>query len=164
MGPYLDIKPPEYCFDPAPLDTDYASKNHFPFLRAALTENIHGLEHSNCFNPRDMGLPWPTTFPAAVQSQHWREAQEAVRELMEQIHSTARIKDHETKQCDNVYDEKRRKRDLLIIDTAASSAISLFPAANGTQARTLAKATLLVFLHDGGRNTSHKHKGNADHV
>lgn len=32
-----------------------------------------------------MGLPWPTTFSAAVQSIHWRHAEAAAKEMLEQI-------------------------------------------------------------------------------
>ncbi|KAE8393003.1 isoprenoid synthase domain-containing protein [Aspergillus alliaceus] len=146
MGSHLDIKPVEYIFDPAPLDTGYTSKGYFTFLEDAKSGKIRGLEESHCFDPRDMGLPWPTTFPATVQSKHWRSAEEAAKEFLGAIRSVSASKEPQSTTSD--YRKRLLKRDSLLIDAAASTAVNFFPAANAVRARLLAQAALLVFLHD----------------
>ncbi|KAJ5950696.1 isoprenoid synthase domain-containing protein [Penicillium vulpinum] len=144
----LSIKPFEYFFDPAPLNDDYASLNLFPFLEASTREAIPGLEDSNCFNPRHMGLPWSTTFPAAVQSKYWRDAQEAATELFEKIRAAAKAKGKEMRDNEMTNEEISKSRDALLIDTAISAPMNMFPAANANQARILAKGNIFIFIHD----------------
>ncbi|CAI7604432.1 unnamed protein product [Penicillium glandicola] len=146
------MKPFEYFFDPAPLGDDYTSKHLFPFLEAATREVIPGLENSNCFNPRDKGLPWPTTFPAAVQSKYWRDGQAAAVVLFEQIRSAAHSRGYELRHNGSVDEERSKRRDMLLIDTAISAPINMFPAANANQARILAKGNVFIFIHDGERH------------
>lgn len=149
MDSLLSIKPFEYFFDPAPFHDDYASMHLFPFLEASTREATPGLENSNCFNPRDIGLPWSTTFPAAVQSKYWRDAQEAATELFEKIRATSKAMEHEMCHNETKNKDKSKSRDAFLIDTAVSAPINMFPAANAEQARILAKGNIFIFIHDG---------------
>lgn len=82
------LNPIHYAFDPVGLTGHSHLEDNFPFLKEALVMEIPGLENSNCFNPRALGLPWPTTFPASVQSKHWRYAREAAHKILTEIRST----------------------------------------------------------------------------
>ncbi|KAE8152872.1 isoprenoid synthase domain-containing protein [Aspergillus avenaceus] len=148
MDSHLDLKPFEYCFDPSPLQNSHISGNYFPFLKEALSGESQELKNSNCFDPRSLSLPWPTTFPATVQNKYWREAQAAAVELFEQITSAAQQKEYEVGYEKRMRDKNIAERGLLLIDAAASTSTNIFPAASVIKAKTMAKASLLFFIHD----------------
>lgn len=150
MDPQVSLKHFDYFFDPAPLDEHSLSKHLFPFLQEASTASNSCPDNSYCFDPRDMDLPWSTTFPATMQCKHWRDAQSAAVQFFEQIKSAAQNKASETPHGDDTLDKKKaNKRDMLLVDTAISAPMYMFPAANANQARLLAKGSLLIAIHDG---------------
>ena len=131
------------------LTGDSHLEENFSFLKEALDMEIPGLENSNCFDPRALGLPWPTTFPASVQSKHWRDAREAAHEILTEIRSTMKGSSKLGLLLDRDAMDKLEKRYTALVDTVTSCAVNMFPAGNAQQARILSKTNLIIFLHDG---------------
>ncbi|OJJ42226.1 hypothetical protein ASPZODRAFT_77442 [Penicilliopsis zonata CBS 506.65] len=131
------LKPFNFFFDPAPHDVN-CSNNLFSYLKNASQEIVPGLENSVCFNPREIGLPWSTAFPIAVHSKYWQDARIAAEDLLRRIRFGQ-----------NADQEELNERDHLLLDSAVSAPIHMFPGASSSQAKVLAKGNVFIFVHDG---------------
>ncbi|KAI1408891.1 terpenoid synthase [Hypoxylon sp. FL1857] len=142
------MRPITCSFDPVGISFQTESKQEgFEFLREAISRVIPGLENCNVFDPRSLGVPWPTSFPAAAQSKYWKDAEEAAAELMDQIVAAAPGEQGSLPAELAVSSKKAAKRRELL-DTSVSAPMNMFPAANAPRARIMAKANLLIFMHD----------------
>lgn len=145
MACLSSLQPFEYIFDPVPRDIEQDA-NPFPFLENADKISPPGLENSICFKPKDLGLPWPTKFPVAIESKYWRESREAAESLMRQI----RQQSH-TGRPGHQIEPEFTERDLMLIDTASRAPGHMFPASSASQIKLLAKGNIFIFIHDGER-------------
>lgn len=143
MACLSSLQPFEYIFDPVPRDREQDA-NPFAFLEGADKVSPPGLENSICFKPKDLGLPWPTTFPVAIESKYWRESRDAAESLMRQIRQQSR-----SDQLDSQIEPEFTERDLMLIDTASRAPGHMFPASSASQIKVLAKGNIFIFIHDG---------------
>lgn len=143
------MRPIICSFDPVGISFKAESKQEsFEFLREAVSHSVPGLENCNVFDPNSLGVPWPTSLPAAAQCKYWKEAEEAAAELMDQIVAAAPGEQGSLPSEMAVSSKKAAKRRELL-DTSVSAPMNMFPAANAPRARIMAKANLLIFMHDG---------------
>ncbi|KAJ6035842.1 terpenoid synthase [Penicillium herquei] len=154
------IRPIHYAFDPIPHDHDIpTSSDLFPLLRECLQHSPLG----DCvyIQPTDLRVPWPTFFPAAVQCKHWQEVEKSARKLLDEIVSEIQKEAHIRPQSKDKSgsrllstqlgaspDALPQKKLHEVLETAVTGTIYMFPAANAVRARIMAKAILLIFLHD----------------
>ncbi|OTA93495.1 hypothetical protein M434DRAFT_385619 [Hypoxylon sp. CO27-5] len=142
------MRPITCSFDPVGISFKAESKQEsFEFLREAITHSVPGLENCNVFDPNSLGVPWPTSLPAAAQCKYWKEAEEAAAELMDQIVAAAPGEQGSLPSEMAVSSKKAAKRRELL-DTSVAAPMNMFPAANAARARIMAKANLLIFMHD----------------
>ncbi|KAH8598469.1 isoprenoid synthase domain-containing protein [Bisporella sp. PMI_857] len=145
------MRPISYAFDPAGISLSGAAKKElFSFLKDSISVNVPGLENSVSFDPRIVGVPWPTSFPATVQCKHWREAEEAALELMQEIEE-ASLEERGLLPTDlysaaSIHSSRKKREELL--ETAVTAPMNMFPASCSKRARLMAKANLLIFMHD----------------
>lgn len=155
------IRPIHYAFDPVPSDHDIpTSSDFFPQLRECLQHPPH--DECAYIQPTDLHVPWPTSFPAAVQCKHWQEVEQSARELLDEIVSEIQKEAQSRSQSQDKSggrllstqlgaspDALPQKKLHEVLETAVTGTIYMFPAANVARARIMAKAILLIFLHDG---------------
>ncbi|OJI81974.1 hypothetical protein ASPTUDRAFT_126705 [Aspergillus tubingensis CBS 134.48] len=138
------IRPIFYSFDPIDQFNGPPTSN-FTFLAV---QNAPGRrDNSNIFDPRSLGVPWPTSFPVSVQSRHWKEAERAAKQLAANILSVL-PQDHELTQLEGHSSLTQMSKYDELIETGVTASINMFPASNARRAELMAKANLLIFIHD----------------
>lgn len=143
------IRPFERAFDPAGIQfTGKFPCSGFSFLQHALSEPVHGLDHCNVFDPRAVDVPWPTSFPAVAQCKYWKDAEAAATSIMQEIEGATPLNQGSLPEEMRNHSSRVKKRKELL-ETAVTAPINMFPAANRQCARALAKANVLIFMHDG---------------
>ncbi|KAK6948206.1 hypothetical protein Daesc_009970 [Daldinia eschscholtzii] len=142
------MRPITCSFDPVGIpftsDTKYES---FEFLKDGIHNDVPGLENCDVFDPRSVGVPWPTLLPAVAQCKYWREGEEVAEALMNRIVSAA-PKEQGSLPAEFTDSRLKEAKQRELLDTSVAAAINMFPAANATRARLMVKATLLTFMHD----------------
>lgn len=148
------IRAIKFAFNPVNQDHTVTSPKECPsfsFLREALYTSISGLENTNAINPGDIRVPWSTKFPASLQCKYWKEAEEAALEMMQQIQA-AKLRDQGTLpgEIQNFeFDARATSKYNELLETAVTAPINMFPAGDANRVRIMAKANLLIFMHDG---------------
>lgn len=139
------IRPIFYSFNPADQRSGPPT-NNFAFLDAQPASGER--DGSNRFNLPVIGVPWPTSFPVAVQCRQWKEAEAAAKQLMADVlsvlpqdHGLTKLKGHSSLAQMSNYNE--------LIETGVSASINDFSASNPRRAEIMAKANLLIFISDG---------------
>ncbi|KAI1101090.1 terpenoid synthase [Jackrogersella minutella] len=142
------MRPIPCAFDPVGISfTSEGKQESFEFLREAISHPVPGLENCNVFNPLALGVPWPTSLPAAAQSKYWKDAEQAAAEMMEQIvAATPGEQGSLPSEMANASKKAAKRRELL--DTSVAAPMNMFAASNGPRSRIMAKANLLIFMHD----------------
>ncbi|KAI1209932.1 terpenoid synthase [Annulohypoxylon truncatum] len=142
------MRPIPCAFDPVGISFASEGKQEsFEFLREALSHPVPGLENCNVIQPLSVGVPWPTSFPAAAQCKYWKDAEAAAAEMMDEIvASSPEQQGSLPSEMANASKKAAKRRELL--DTSVSAPMNMFPAANAARARIMAKANLLIFTHD----------------
>ncbi|KAJ6779995.1 hypothetical protein PWT90_06879 [Aphanocladium album] len=124
------MRPIQCAFDPVGVAANLSSvPKSFMFLKDGLSTAVLGLEECNVFDPRTVGVPWPTSFPATAQCKHWKEANEAATSIIEK----------------SAIPEAKRGE---LLEAGITVAINMFPAAGPAMAKILAEASVLIFLFD----------------
>ncbi|KAI2782306.1 terpenoid synthase [Daldinia loculata] len=142
------MRPITCSFDPVGIPfTSNTKYESFEFLKDGISNTVPGLENCDVFDPRSIGVPWPTLIPAVAQCKYWREAEEVAEALMDQIVSAAPGEQGSLPAEFTISSLKGAKQRELL-DTCVAAAINMFPAANAARARLMVKATLLTFMHD----------------
>ncbi|KAI2468945.1 terpenoid synthase [Annulohypoxylon bovei var. microspora] len=142
------MRPIPCSFDPVGISFSSEGKQEsFEFLREAVSSPVPGLENCNVVYPPSVGVSWPTSLPAAAQCKYWKEAEEAAAEMMDEIVASAPEQQGSLPSEMAIASKKAAKRKELL-DTSVSAPMNMFPAANGPRARIMAKANLLIFMHD----------------
>lgn len=144
----LDIvRPIGYAFDPVDEQYEHVPQGLFPLLQERLQRSVVG--ECAYFRPQSYDVPWLTSFPAAVQCKHWKETQIAAKEFLDEIVSEIQNEGNMSIKlgASPSSDPGGKLRELL--ETAVTGTIYMFPAANKKRAIIMAKAILLIFLHDG---------------
>ncbi|KAI1443050.1 terpenoid synthase [Annulohypoxylon stygium] len=142
------MRPITCAFDPVGISfTSEGKQESFEFLREALSRPIPGLENCNILQPPSLGVPWPTSLPAAAQCKYWKEAEDAAKGMMDEIVAAAPEEQGSLpSEMANASKKAAKRRELL--DTSVAAPMNMFPAANAARARIMAKANLLIFTHD----------------
>jgi hypothetical protein len=146
------MRPIFYAFDPSGTTSIVPPKyKYFSFLSDSLTQSIPGLENTESVDPRAKGVPWPTSFPACVQCKYWHAADDAATELLHQIEAAQPERQGllpSGMQFQIGSTTSVTKREELIL-TSATVSINMFPAASKDRVKIIAKANMLIFIHDG---------------
>ncbi|GLA44307.1 terpene cyclase [Aspergillus niger] len=129
-------RPITYAFDPAaPANQSDSTLQAFSFLHSSnLTQNSE-YQHSILLNPQDLKVPWPTSLPCALQSQYWREAEDAARDLLQTLFASNN-------------NPKGDKYLTAVTDAVVSYAINLIPLCDLARIKLLSRTFVLTFLHD----------------
>ncbi|KAI1462037.1 terpenoid synthase [Annulohypoxylon moriforme] len=142
------MRPITCAFDPVGISfTSEGKQESFEFLREAVSHPVAGLENCNVFQPLSLGVPWPTSFPAAAQCKYWKDAEDAAAEMMDEI-VAATPEEQGSLPSEMALASKKAAKRRELLDTSVSAPMNMFPAANGPRARIMAKANLLIFMHD----------------
>ncbi|KAJ6005085.1 terpenoid synthase [Penicillium herquei] len=114
----------------------------FPFIDPE--QLVEPPENTVLIDPSKVGLPWYSTMKAGLQCIHWREAEAAGWELVDEV--------IERDGADHVIPEElktdKRRKMLEMVETAVSIAIHHYPISDAPRMRVLTKGILLLFLHD----------------
>ncbi|KAI1088468.1 terpenoid synthase [Rostrohypoxylon terebratum] len=142
------MRPFDCAFDPVGISFSSERKQEaFEYLREALSRPVPGLENCNVAVPSSLGVPWPTSFPAAAQCKHWRQSEEAAEELMDEI--LAASPEERGSLPPELFDpSKKAAKRKELIDASVAAEISIFPQGDAPRARILSKANVLIFTHD----------------
>jgi hypothetical protein len=143
------MRPIHYRFDPASVTLPARpGLLAFGFLESALSAPVEGLENCNVFDPRGVDVPWPTGFPATAQSRYWEASEAAAIEIMDRIiKASPTQKGAIPEELSSAVSKSDKETELL--ETAVTAPINMFPMGNMNMARILAKANVLIFMHDG---------------
>ncbi|KAJ5660616.1 hypothetical protein N7507_007067 [Penicillium longicatenatum] len=145
------MRPIFYAFDPSGTTSFVPPKyKYFSFLSDSLTQSIPGLENTESIDPRAKGVPWPTSFPACLQCKYWHAADDAATELIHQIEAAQPERQGllpSGMQTQIGSTTSVTKREELIL-TSATASINMFPAASKDRVKIIAKANMLIFIHD----------------
>jgi hypothetical protein len=96
-------------------------------------------------------VPWPISFPPSEQSKHWKEAEVAVASWLGKIINAMPAERERIPKGFQGVTSSTAKRQALV-HTAVSVSTTAFPAANLPTAVVLAKANMIIFMHDGMTN------------
>ncbi|KAI2873813.1 hypothetical protein CBS11852_10728 [Aspergillus niger] len=80
-------------------------------------------------------VPWPTSLPCALQSQYWREAEDAASDFLQTLFASNN-------------NPKRDKYLTAVTDAVVSYAINLIPLCDLARIKLLSRTFVLAFLHD----------------
>ncbi|KAL2817889.1 isoprenoid synthase domain-containing protein [Aspergillus cavernicola] len=96
-------------------------------------------------NPESLGLAWISSMKGCLQNIHWREAEDACTQLIQNVverKGVGRVLPDALKTSDKA----RKSKEL--IETAVTIGIYLFPTATAERMRVLTQAIMFLFLHD----------------
>ncbi|PWY90097.1 terpenoid synthase [Aspergillus heteromorphus CBS 117.55] len=138
-------RPLKHAFDAVTAGAPAREHTTFHFLASS----IPGFEASHTLDPQEHKVPWKTAFPASLQSKHWAAAEESARELMQAILAAKAADEQGVLPREWHADtDEASKKEIELVDTAVAAPINMFPAASEERMRIMAKANLLIFMHD----------------
>ncbi|KAI9933032.1 hypothetical protein ASPWEDRAFT_166682 [Aspergillus wentii DTO 134E9] len=145
------MRPIQYAFDPAGTTPPALQKlKHFSFLSDSLSHPTLGLHNTEAINPSAVRVPWPTYFPACVQCKYWPEAKRAAQAILHQIMDAS--PEHQGMIPSRIHKEmisgSAMTKSQELVETSFTAPINMFPAASKTRAEIMAKANVLIFMHD----------------
>lgn len=110
----------------------------------------HELEHAVILDPTALAVPWPTSFPVAMQCKHWEAAEIAARELIDKvIQSKAEDKGILPEDMEKLTTSGAQAKMHELLDTSVSITVNVWPWASAKRIGLIAQGCLLLFLHDG---------------
>ncbi|KAI1394194.1 terpenoid synthase [Hypoxylon trugodes] len=150
-----DLWPVKCSYDPIdmPIKFNHDGLSCFQFLRdecryLPFLYQVPILRNCNVIYPTGLRIDWPTFIPAAAQSMHWKEAEETATALINEVTGLKSRAEGSLPSELEDFDSKASKRKELI-DTTISASIHIFPAGNVQRAKLIAKANLIIAMHDG---------------
>ncbi|PYH72777.1 uncharacterized protein BO88DRAFT_358710 [Aspergillus vadensis CBS 113365] len=129
-------RPISYAFDPATPATQSSSTSPaFSFLHPSNLTQDAEYQHAIPLNPQKLKVPWPTSLPCALQSKYWREAEVAVKDLLQTLFPSHN-------------NPKGEKYLNAVTEGVVSYAIHLFPLCDLAGIKLFSRTLVLAFLHD----------------
>ncbi|PYH96679.1 hypothetical protein BO71DRAFT_396806 [Aspergillus ellipticus CBS 707.79] len=146
----LGVRPIRYAFDAVSAGRQPQKHSTFQFLANARISPLPEFENCNVVDPREDRIPWPCAFPASLQCKYWGVGEEAAYELLQEI-LRAKTSDEQGLLPEKLqFGTAAASRNLVeLVDSVVTRSINIFPAANESRARIMAKLGLLSFMHDG---------------
>ncbi|KAF9886370.1 hypothetical protein FE257_011515 [Aspergillus nanangensis] len=129
-----------YAFDPVTATSAPGHSDHLSFLNPSAVSEREEFQHVNPIRPATRGVPWPTSFPGALESRYWAEAEEVARHFAQTALTDNLPKGENTKYLD------------AAVDSAVSFAVYATPMGGLARMKILAKAYVLLFMHDDSAN------------
>jgi hypothetical protein len=135
-----------YAYDAIGERCELPALGHDPFYFLDPQRALTPTKNTILIDPVDLGLPWISTMKGSPQCIHWREAEAAGMELIEEI-LAARGAGAVIPERLKTSDKKRKM--LELVETAVTICIYLYAVSDATRIRVLTKSILFLFLHDG---------------
>ncbi|KAL4890163.1 isoprenoid synthase domain-containing protein [Aspergillus ambiguus] len=141
--PKHDFKPRQvfYAFDPAISSINTPPLGNFSFLLPTNVPAIPEFQHVHAIPPDALGVPWPTSFPTTLESKYWREAEHAAKDFLQFTLANQPDRANDCRFIDG------------IADAAVSFAVHVAPMGDVARMKVLAKAYVLLFMHDDAIET-----------
>lgn len=155
--PYIPLAmaiPVRSAYFPGPRMPAIAPSPAFHFLGTGREEGHHELSDSISIQPTTFQLPWPSSFPAARQCRHWKEAQASCIELIINIR---RLQAEKSKAVPDGFMLTTRvddspaltPKEQLIVDSAVNAAAYMTPNASPARSRLISQLYMLLWVQDG---------------
>lgn len=157
MLPYIPLAmaiPIQSAYFPGPRMPAIAPSPAFHFLGSGREEGHHELSDSISIQPTAFQLPWPSSFPAARQCRHWKEAQASCIELIINIRrlqaeKNKSVPDGFMLMTDADDSPALTPKEQLIVETAVNAAAFMTPNSAPARSRLISQLYLLLWVHDG---------------
>lgn len=108
------------------------------------------MENAIVIDPEALNVPWFSSFRMTLQSKHWKAAEEACRELIENIaQSKAKDKGILPQNLETFASPAARAKIDEVVDTSVSIVVNVWPRASEKRICLLAQGCVFLFLHDG---------------
>ncbi|KAJ6094368.1 terpenoid synthase [Penicillium canescens] len=147
-----------YAYDAIGERCEVPELEHDPFYFLDPQRALVPTKNAILIDPVELGLPWISTMKGSPQCIHWREAEAAGMELIEEI-LAARGAGAVIPERLKTNDKKRKM--LELVETAVTICIYLYAVSDATRIRVLTKSILFLFLHDDVIESTVNAEGNS---
>ncbi|OJJ99914.1 hypothetical protein ASPACDRAFT_60731 [Aspergillus aculeatus ATCC 16872] len=147
-----------YAYDVMEEKCEIPVLEHDPFDFLDPQKTLVPPENTILIDPVAVGLPWFSTMKGTPQCIHWREAEAAGLELIEQV-MAARGAGAVIPEKLKTSDQRRKMMEL--VETAVTICIYLYAVSDAARIRVLTKSIVFLFLHDDVMESKANAEGNS---